>query len=97
MIVTGKADVRNGRVSVVADVAQDYVEGMQVLEDTCSVAYRFRNGGDFSGRPDRARGAVRAEQTAHRLAQPLKSARPPVMRRPSRRLTTGTRKLAKLF
>jgi len=44
IIVAGKADVRNGRVSVVADSVRDYVEGMKVLEDTSSVAYRFRNG-----------------------------------------------------
>jgi DNA polymerase-3 subunit alpha len=44
IIVAGKADVRNGRVSVVADSVRDYVEGMKVIEDTNSVAYRFRNG-----------------------------------------------------
>jgi OB-fold nucleic acid binding domain len=44
IIVAGKADVRNGRVSVVADTVRDYVEGMKVIEDTSSVAYRFRNG-----------------------------------------------------
>lgn len=44
VIVFGKADVRNGRVSVVADAAQDYVEGQRVIEDTTSVYYRYRNG-----------------------------------------------------
>jgi DNA polymerase-3 subunit alpha len=44
VLVRGKADVRNGRVSVVADSAQNYVEGMRVIEDTTSVAYRHRNG-----------------------------------------------------
>ncbi len=44
VIVNGKVDVRNGRVSVVADAARDYVEGMKVIEDTTSVAYRYRNG-----------------------------------------------------
>jgi DNA polymerase-3 subunit alpha len=49
VIVRGKVDVRNGRVSVLADSVQDYVEGMKVIDDTSSVAYRFRNGeGDSS-------------------------------------------------
>jgi len=51
IIVAGKADVRNGRVSVVADTVRDYVEGMKVIEDTSSVAYRFRNGGVTASRP----------------------------------------------
>ncbi|MEJ5198602.1 MAG: OB-fold nucleic acid binding domain-containing protein, partial [Anaerolineae bacterium] len=51
IIVAGKADVRNGRVSVVADSVRDYVEGMKVIEDTTSVAYRFRNGGAATARP----------------------------------------------
>lgn len=45
VIVNGKADVRNGRVSVVADGVRDYVEGQRVIEDTTSVHYRYRNGG----------------------------------------------------
>ncbi len=45
VIVSGKTDVRNGRVSVLADSVRDYVEGMTVIEDTSSVAYRYRNGG----------------------------------------------------
>jgi DNA polymerase-3 subunit alpha len=48
IIVSGKADVRNGRVSVVADTVRDYVEGMKVIEDPGSVAYRFKNGGASS-------------------------------------------------
>ena len=44
VVVYGKADVRNGRVSVVADSVQDYVEGTKVIEDRSSVAFRFRNG-----------------------------------------------------
>ncbi len=44
VVVYGKADVRNGRVSVVADSAQDYVEDAKIVEDKSSVAYRFRNG-----------------------------------------------------
>ncbi len=51
VVVFGKADVRNGRVSVVADAVQDYVEGMQVIEDTSSVYHRYRNGGGQSARP----------------------------------------------
>jgi hypothetical protein len=44
VIIFGKADVRNGRVSVVADSVQDYVEDAKVIDDKSSVAYRFRNG-----------------------------------------------------
>jgi len=44
IIITGKAELRNGRVSVIADAVRDYVEGARVIEDTASVAYRFRNG-----------------------------------------------------
>jgi hypothetical protein len=44
VVVYGKADVRNGRVSVVADSVQDYVDDAKVIEDKGSVAYRFRNG-----------------------------------------------------
>lgn len=43
VIVFGKADVRNGRVGVIADAAQDYVEGVRVVEDTTSVYYRYRS------------------------------------------------------
>ncbi len=62
VLVFGKADVRNGRVSVVADAAQDYVEGMQVIEDTSSVYHRYRNG---AGQP--ARPAVRERAPYDRL------------------------------
>ena len=44
VVVRGKVDVRNGRVSVLADSVQDYVEGAKIIEDTSSVAYRYRNG-----------------------------------------------------
>jgi DNA polymerase-3 subunit alpha len=44
VIVRGKVDVRNGRVSVLADSVQDYLEGARVLEDTSSIAYRYRAG-----------------------------------------------------
>jgi hypothetical protein len=44
VIVRGKVDVRNGRVSVLADSVQDYVEGAKVLEDINSVGYRYRTG-----------------------------------------------------
>jgi hypothetical protein len=44
VVIYGKADVRNGRVSVVADSAQDYVDDAKIVEDKGSVAYRFRNG-----------------------------------------------------
>ena len=49
MIVRGKVDSRNGRVSIVADSVQNYVEGVVVLEDTSSVHYRYRNGGAPQG------------------------------------------------
>jgi hypothetical protein len=45
VIVQGKVDLRNGRVSVLADSVRDYVQGTNVVEDISSVAYRFRNGG----------------------------------------------------
>ncbi|PKO23686.1 MAG: hypothetical protein CVU38_02830 [Chloroflexi bacterium HGW-Chloroflexi-1] len=51
VVVRGRVDVRNGRVSVLADSVQDYVEGAQVIEDTSSVAYRYRNGGAANARP----------------------------------------------
>ncbi len=44
IIVAGKAEVRNGRISVIADSVRDYVEGVRVIEDTSLVAYRYRNG-----------------------------------------------------
>jgi DNA polymerase-3 subunit alpha len=44
VIVRGKVDARNGRVSVVADSVQNYVEGVRLIEDVSSVAYRYRNG-----------------------------------------------------
>jgi DNA polymerase-3 subunit alpha len=46
VVVHGKVDVRNGRVSILADSVQDYVEGVRVVEDTTSIAYRYRNGGN---------------------------------------------------
>ncbi len=52
VVIYGKADVRNGRVSVVADSVQDYVDDAKVIEDRGSVAYRFRNGAaDNPSRP----------------------------------------------
>jgi DNA polymerase-3 subunit alpha len=51
IIVGGKVEARNGRISVVADTVRDYVEGMRVIEDASSVAYRFRNGGAEPARP----------------------------------------------
>lgn len=51
VVIWGKADFRNGRVSVVADQAQDYVEGMKIIEDTTSVYHRYRNGQNTPGRP----------------------------------------------
>ena len=73
IIVTGKADVRNGRVSVVADFVRDYVEGMKVIEDTSSVAYRFRNGAP--GMPSRPQ--VKERPTAQSYAAPARAYAPP--------------------
>ena len=73
IIVTGKADVRNGRVSVVADAVRDYVEGMKVIEDTSSVAYRFRNGA--AGMPSRPQ--VKERPTAQSYAAPARAYPPP--------------------
>ena len=55
VVVRGKVDVRNGRVGVLADSVQDYVEGVKILEDTGSVAYRFRPPAGIigNGGPDR--------------------------------------------
>jgi len=65
VIVQGKVDVRNGRVSVLADAVRDYVEGMTVIEDTTSVAYRYRNGGlpAWPSVPD-SRSAIRERPAA---------------------------------
>jgi len=57
VIVRGKVDVRNGRASILADSVQDYVEGAHVIEDTTSVAYRYRQAGAspaLSSRPPAA-------------------------------------------
>lgn len=51
VVIWGKADFRNGRVSVVADQAQDYVEGMKVIEDQTPVYQRYRNGQNTPARP----------------------------------------------
>jgi len=73
IVVAGKADVRNGRVSVVADTVRDYVEGMKVIEDTSSVAYRFRNGA--AGMPSRPQ--VKERPTAQSYAAPARAYAPP--------------------
>ena len=73
IIVAGKADVRNGRVSVVADTVRDYVEGMKVIEDTSSVAYRFRNGA--AGMPSRPQ--VKERPTSQSYTAPARTYTPP--------------------
>ncbi len=65
VIVFGKADVRNGRVGVVADAVQDYVEGVRVIEDTTSVYYRYRSNASALARP-----VVREGASPHRGARP---------------------------
>jgi DNA polymerase-3 subunit alpha len=69
VIVQGKVDVRNGRVSVLAEAARDYVEGMTVIEDKTSVAYRYRNGG-LSAAPQAlgSAAAVKERPTARYVA-----------------------------
>ena len=71
VIIFGKADVRNGRVSVVADSVQDYVEDTKVIDDKNSVAYRFRNGAAES--PSRPQ---IAERPAAKYAPPVARALP---------------------
>ncbi len=51
VIVWGKADPRNGRISVVADRAQDYVQGQRIIEDTSTVFHRYQNGNGNGERP----------------------------------------------
>ena len=51
VIVWGKPDARNGRMSVVADRAQDYVQGQRIIEDTTTVFHRYQNGNGQAERP----------------------------------------------
>jgi DNA polymerase-3 subunit alpha len=74
VIVNGKTDVRNGRVSVLADSVRDYVEGMTVIEDTSSVAYRYRNG-EYTGKP-RVRESGSAQRPGPSLAAQSPAPRP---------------------
>ena len=79
VIVNGKVDVRNGRAGVLADFVQDYVEGIKVLEDRSSAAYRFRQG-DQPARPD-----VRERPAAGNYAPAI----PPVPRYAAARVDFG--------
>jgi DNA polymerase III subunit alpha len=75
VIVAGKADFRNGRVSVVADTARDYVEGMKIIEDTTSVHHQYRNGGSQANRPVlRERAPQTPAQPAPQRAAPAERA-----------------------
>jgi DNA polymerase-3 subunit alpha len=67
VVVRGRVDVRNGRVSVVADSVQDYVEESRVKEDTSSVGYRYRSETEPVFHKGAAGGAspARAPQTPH--------------------------------
>jgi DNA polymerase-3 subunit alpha len=51
IIVWGKVDPRNGRISVVADRAQDYVQGQRIIEDTSTTFHRYQNGNGQAERP----------------------------------------------
>ncbi len=51
VIVWGKVDSRNGRISIVADRVQDYVQGQRVIEDTSTVYHRYQNGEEKAARP----------------------------------------------
>ncbi len=72
VVIWGKADFRNGRVSVVADQAQDYVEGMKIIEDTTSVYHRYRNGQNAPARPTvrQGNGSPAATSAARPAARP---------------------------
>jgi DNA polymerase III subunit alpha len=73
VVIWGKADFRNGRVSVVADQAQDYVEGMKIIEDTTSVYHRYRNGQNTPARPTvrQGNGGPAATSGARPPARPM--------------------------
>jgi len=57
VIVWGKVDSRNGRISIVAERVQDYVQGQRIIEDTSTVYHRFQNGGAQVVRPEVRSGA----------------------------------------
>ncbi len=50
-IIWGKAEFRNGRMSIVADRVQDYVQGQRIIEDTSTTYHRFQNGDAQAARP----------------------------------------------
>ena len=51
VIVRGRVDIRAGKVGILAETVQDHVLAAQVIEDTTSVEYRYRNGSSQSGPP----------------------------------------------
>ncbi len=57
-IVWGKAESRNGRISIVADRVQDYVQGQRIVEDTSTIYHRFQNGDGQAARPAVREGSV---------------------------------------
>jgi DNA polymerase-3 subunit alpha len=77
VVVRGRVDVRNGRVSVLADSVQDYVEGARIMEDESSVGHRYRSGslpgfrGEGAGRrpAPSARGPSEDEKQAPRYGR----------------------------
>ena len=56
VIVWGKVDPRNGRLSVVAERVQDYVQGQKIIEDTSTTYHRYQNGNGVAERPMVRRG-----------------------------------------
>ena len=75
VIVSGNVDVRNGRISVLADSVRDYVEGVTVIEDTSSVSYRYHNG-QLSGRPEIRETAPRGRDAGTSYASPARQPAP---------------------
>jgi hypothetical protein len=73
VIVNGKVDVRNGRAGVLADSVRDYVEGVKVVEDKSSAAYRFRQG-EMPARPEMRERTVPRYTAAPAPARPVFSA-----------------------
>jgi len=66
VIVWGKVDSRNGRISIVADRVQDYVQGQRVIEDTSTVYHRYPERRGEGGAAGGARGCRRQQPAGGR-------------------------------